>query len=127
MAASGEVAPGPHAVGTGDREGGGTGKGQSRPSSAGQKGADAGARGVLEEAPLTAEGDATSGPLRQANAAYRQMKQTFGEGPVGDIIARTGRGEPLLSNAQVAGRVFHSKPTAGEDARAYLKAAGPEG
>ena len=55
------------------------------------------------------------------------MKQTFGEGPVGDIIARTGRGEPVLSNAQVAGRVFHAKPTAGEDARAYLKAAGHEG
>ena len=68
-----------------------------------------------------------STPLRQANAAYREMKQTYGEGAVGDILAKTGRGQPNLSNAEVAAKVFHARPTAGEDAKAYLKATGPEG
>jgi hypothetical protein len=65
-------------------------------------------------------------PLREANAAYRNVKETFDEGSVGDILAKTGRGQHDLSNAEVAAKVFHAKPTSGEDARAYLKATGPE-
>lgn len=77
--------------------------------------------------PLAAEGEATAAPLRQANAAYREMKQTFGEGAVGDVLAKTGRGEPKLSNAEVAGQFLHGRQTEGEDVRGYLKAAGPQG
>jgi hypothetical protein len=110
-AASGEVASGPHAVGTGDREGG-TGKGQSRSTSAGQKSPDAGARSVLQEAPLTAEGDATSGPLRQANAAYRQMKQTFCEGSSGQEVPfwRGPERGFIRSNGRNASRVEGARP-----------------
>ena len=93
-----------------DRGGGGEGNSQIAPG-----------------APQVANGPGTSTPLRQANAAYRNLKQTFDEGPVGDILAKTGRGQPDLSNAEVAAKVFHAKPTAGEDVRAYLKAAGDKG
>jgi hypothetical protein len=62
--------------------------------------------------------------LRAANAAYREKKQTFDEGPVGEGFAKVGRGEPAFSNAELAGKVFHGRPSAGEDMRAYLKGGG---
>jgi hypothetical protein len=63
-------------------------------------------------------------PLREANAAYRNVKQTFDEGPVGDITSKNGRGQHDLSPAELTKKVFHPGDTGGEDVRAYVKAVG---
>jgi hypothetical protein len=65
-------------------------------------------------------------PLREANAAYKNLKQTFDEGPVGDITSKNGRGQYDLSPAELTKKVFHPGDTGGEDVRAYVKAVGPE-
>jgi hypothetical protein len=65
-------------------------------------------------------------PLREANAAYKNLKQTFDEGPVGDITSKSGRGQYDLSPADLTRKVFHSGDTGGEDVRAYVKAVGDD-
>jgi hypothetical protein len=82
-----------------------------------------------EEEPISRpDWQVTGSPdLRKANAAYREKKLTFDEGPIGEAFAKNGRGEPDYSNAELAGKVFHGRATAGEDMRAYLKAAGEGG
>jgi hypothetical protein len=65
-------------------------------------------------------------PLREANAAYKDLKQTFDEGPVGEITSKNGRGQYDLSPAELTKQVFHPGDTGGEDVRAYVKAVGPE-
>jgi hypothetical protein len=65
-------------------------------------------------------------PLREANAAYKDLKRTFDEGPVGDITGKNGRGQYDLSPAELTRKVFHPGDTGGEDVRAYVKAVGPD-
>jgi hypothetical protein len=78
--------------------------------------------------PASADGSGGEGvsPLRQANAAYKDLKQTFDQGPVGDITGKNGRGEYDLSPAELTKKVFHPGDTGGEDVRAYVKAVGEE-
>lgn len=65
-------------------------------------------------------------PLREANAAYKEFKQTFDKGPVGDVTSKDGRGQYDLSPAELTKKIFHPGDTGGEDVRAYVKAVGPD-
>jgi hypothetical protein len=65
--------------------------------------------------------------LNAANQATRDRAQTFDQGATGKILKPGARaGEYRASDAQVPATIFHSKPTAGEDIRSYLAAAGRE-
>lgn len=65
--------------------------------------------------------------LRKANASYREQRETYGEGPIADILEKKPRGADFeLSNAEVPRKIFHPGDRGGEDVRAYIRAVGPE-
>lgn len=65
--------------------------------------------------------------LKKANDSYREQRQTFGEGPIGDILEKKPRGADFsLSDAEVPKKIFHPGPTGGEDVRSYVAAVGKE-
>lgn len=62
---------------------------------------------------------------RAAADATRERAQTFGAGPVGDVLRRGKAGLPSnVSDSQVAGRFFNSGKHSFEDTQAFLRAAG---
>jgi hypothetical protein len=121
-------------VGSGRSEGGNAGivgsAGKTRVGSgnvAGSEGLPPATGGATPEAGGTsATGQVGASPLREANAAYKNLKETFDQGPVGDITGKNGRGQYDLSPAELTKKVFHPGDTGGEDVRAYVAAVGPE-
>lgn len=65
--------------------------------------------------------------LKTANDSYREQRQIYGEGPIGDILEKKPRGADFsLSDAEVPKKIFHPGPTGGEDVRSYVAAVGKE-
>lgn len=65
--------------------------------------------------------------LRKANASYREQREIFGDGPIGDVLEKKPRGADFeLSNAEVPRKIFHPGDTGGDAVRGYIKAIGQE-
>ncbi len=84
-----------------------------------------GAAGLPENAPTF---DAAAAErLAAATAATKERAATFGNGPVGQVLRQAGGANIYrVADAAVPGKLFHSGPTAFQDAQALSKAVGPE-
>ena len=65
--------------------------------------------------------------LKVATAATKQRAETFGNGPVGQVLRQAGGANIYrLPDAAVPSKLFHPGPTAFQDAQALAKAIGPD-
>jgi hypothetical protein len=70
---------------------------------------------------------AAANRLATATAATKQRAATFGNGPVGQVLRQAGGANLYrIADASVPGKLFHSGPTAFQDAQALAKAIGPD-
>jgi hypothetical protein len=70
---------------------------------------------------------AAASRLAAATAATKARAETFGNGPVGQVLRQAGSANIYrLPEAAVPGKLFHPGPTAFQDAQALAKAVGPE-
>jgi hypothetical protein len=77
-----------------------------------------------DAAPITPE---AADRLRLATSEYRQFKQTFDQGPAGDITRNKGMAsEYRIPEGKVPSRIFHSGPTGFEDVQSFRRAVGDQ-
>jgi hypothetical protein len=70
---------------------------------------------------------AAAARLAAATAATKERAATFGQGPVGQILRQAGSADVYrVADAGVPGKLFHSGPTAFQDAQALVKAVGQD-
>jgi hypothetical protein len=70
---------------------------------------------------------AAGGRLAAATAATKERAATFGNGPVGQILRQAGGANLYrVADAGVPGKLFHSGPTAFQDAQGLANAVGPD-
>ncbi len=95
-----------------------------------EEGASSGFQAGASEAPIPQNIGVSAeqvAALKKANASYREQRQLYGEGPIGEILQKQPRGNDFrLSDAEVPAKIFHKGPTGAEDVRSYVSAVGPE-
>lgn len=70
---------------------------------------------------------AAASRLAAATAATKERAATFGNGPVGEVLRQAGAANLYrVADAGVPGKLFHSGPTAFEDAQALARAVGQD-
>ena len=84
-----------------------------------------GSPGLSENAPTFDA--AAADRLAAATAATKERAATFGQGPVGQVLRQAGGANIYrVADAGVPGKLFHSGPSAFDDAQALAKAVGPD-